>query len=69
MADPFMNRQSIKDLVLRWHEVDLEEGAADRLVALVNLHAETFNEYAKQSFFDTEPSNFDRMLEEESRND
>ncbi|MGY8935772.1 MAG: hypothetical protein ACKVG6_06710 [Alphaproteobacteria bacterium] len=69
MADPFMNQQSIKDLVLRWHEVDLEDGAADRLVALVNLHAETFNEYAKQSFFDTEPSNFDRMLEEESRND
>lgn len=69
MADPFMNQQSIKDLVLRWHEVDLEEGAADRLVALVNLHAETFNEYAKQSFFDTEPSNFDRMLAEESRND
>jgi hypothetical protein len=69
MADPFMNQQSIKDLVLRWHEVDLEDGAADRLVALVNLHAETFNEYAKQSFFDTEPSNFDRMLAEESRND
>ena len=46
MADPFMNQQSIKDLVLRWHEVDLEDGAADRLVALVNLHAETFNEYA-----------------------
>lgn len=69
MADPFMNQQSIKDLVLRWHEVDLEDGAADRLVALINLHAETFNEYAKQSFFDTEPSNFDRMLEEESRND
>ena len=69
MADPFMNQQSIKDLVLRWHEVDLEDGAADRLVALVNLHAETFNECAKQSFFDTEPSNFDRMLAEESRND
>lgn len=69
MADPFMNQQSIKDLVLRWHEVDLEDGSADRLVALVNLHAETFNEYAKQSFFDTEPSNFDRMLAEESRND
>jgi hypothetical protein len=36
---------------------------------MVNLHAETFNEYAKDSFFDTEPSNFDRMLAEESRDD
>lgn len=64
-----MNRQSIKDLVTRWHEVRLDDGGADRLVSLVNLHAETFNEYARDSFFDTEPSNFDRMLAEESRDD
>ena len=69
MTKPFMDRQSLRDLVLRWHEVRLDDGGADRLVSLVNLHAETFNEYAKQSFFDTEPSNFDRMLAEESRND
>jgi len=69
MTEPFMNRQLLQDLVLRWHEARLDDGGADRLVAMVNLHAETFNEYAKDSFFDTEPSNFDHMLAEESRDD
>jgi len=69
MTSTFMTRDLMQKLVSRWHHVDLEDAAADRLVAMANLHAETFNEYAKDSFFDTEPSNFDRMLVEESSND
>ncbi|MFT6580585.1 MAG: hypothetical protein ACJAU6_001014 [Alphaproteobacteria bacterium] len=64
-----MTRDLMQKLVSRWHHVELEDTAADRLVTLVNLHAETFNEYAKNSFFDTEPSNFDRMLVVESGDD
>ena len=69
MAEDFMDRKLMQKLVSRWHHVDLDDAASDRLVLMANIHAETFNEYAKQTFFDTEPSNFDRMLAEESRND
>jgi hypothetical protein len=69
MTSTFMTRDLMQKLVARWHHVDLEDTAADRLVAMANTHAETFNEYAKDSFFDTEPSNFDRMLVAESGDD
>ena len=57
-----MDDQKMRDLVLYWQGVELEDEAAKRLANLSVSVGKTMNAVAGGSMFDTEPAHFDRAL-------
>ena len=57
-----MDARQIKDLALQWHQVELEEAAAERLAVMTAAFGDTLGALASNSLFDTEPAHFDRAL-------
>jgi hypothetical protein len=57
-----MDSQMMRDLVMYWQGVTLDDEAAARLADLSNSVGKTLNAVAGGSMFDTEPAHFDRAL-------
>ncbi len=57
-----MDSQTMRDLVMYWQGVTLDDEAASRLAALSTSVGKTLNAVAGGSMFDTEPAHYDRAL-------
>ncbi len=57
-----MDSQTVRDLVMYWQGVKLDDEAAVRLAELSSSVGKTLNAVASGSMFDTEPAHFDRAL-------
>ncbi len=57
-----MDSQKMRDLVMYWQGVELDNEAAVRLANLSGSVGKTLNAVAGGSMFDTEPAHFDRAL-------
>jgi hypothetical protein len=57
-----MDSQKMRNLVMYWQGVELDDEAAERLAKLSASVGRTLNSLAGGSMFDTEPAHFDRAL-------
>lgn len=57
-----MDSQKLRDLVMYWQGVELDDVAAERLAKQSISVGKTLHAVAGQSMFDTEPAHFDRAL-------
>ena len=57
-----MDSQTMRELVMYWQGVTIDDEAAERLAALSTSVGKTLNAVAGGSMFDTEPAHFDRAL-------
>ncbi len=57
-----MDSETVRNLVMYWQEVELDDEAAARLADLSKSVGKTLNTVAGGSMFDTEPAHFDREL-------
>jgi hypothetical protein len=57
-----MDSETMRDLVMYWQGVTIDDEAAARLAALSTSVGKTLNAVAGRSMFDTEPAHFDRAL-------
>lgn len=57
-----MDSQKMRELVMYWQGVELDDEAAARLADLSTSVGKTLNAVAGGSMFDTEPAHFDRAL-------
>ena len=57
-----MDEQKMRDLVMYWQQVELDDEAAKRLANQSIGAGKALREVAGGSMFDTEPAHFDRAL-------
>lgn len=57
-----MDSQKMRDLVMYWQGVELDDEAAVRLAKQSGSVGKTLYAVAGKSMFDTEPAHFDRAL-------
>lgn len=57
-----MDSQTMRNLVMYWQGVTLDDEAAARLADLSTSVGKTLNAVAGGSMFDTEPAHYDRAL-------
>ncbi len=57
-----LDARKLRDLVMYWQGVELDDEAAARLAKQSISVGETLNAVAGGSMFDTEPAHFDREL-------
>ncbi|MBI09821.1 MAG: hypothetical protein CMM55_09855 [Rhodospirillaceae bacterium] len=57
-----MDDQTIRDLVMYWQQVELDDEAAKRLTNQSIGAGKALRKVAGESMFDTEPAHYDRAL-------